>query len=707
MSPTDTQSMINACYTPPSTASQHASEEERLQSPSGVPSSHFGASMTEQLNMHLVEEPADPISHSAPLAVQDLDANSTLLHTETIASLRAQGDLNTGSTASQAKDLYLNGNGARLPKVRRAKATRKQSSILHLPANQYGSFAFPVSRSTTPDLEDKSLQIRAFLMEGTWQDMLEKFQRYCLTPSALFPPFTSSEFPSRREFEVMISTHFDSFHQVLPIIHMPTLSLGCSNWILALGIATSGAHFVERNSKSELVAAMHEFLQRALIHEGDRTNSSLNEIVTVKILHSVGMMFSGSEELVQRARRWRMDLISSFHDNNASEPMPTASFHDQADLPRAWLSWAGTEHRRRSAYAIWMIDSMWGYLLEEHSFLSSKLPEMPLPCAEVLWEANTANQWCEVTKFADATPSMKDAVEKIFIHREVQSTLGEYSRVLLVHGLYHHMAHIRNLLQSEANWAGPTEIAEELPWTIWPPTVSSYRSWREATCDCLDVLHWRANSVTGAASGLEHPTIAHLHLSRIVLLAPISYIRALAKSAIDSNDGVHPEKTTVAAAKVRSWVEDDCHKARLCIIHAGVTFWHLRRFSVGAFYETDAVVLAALTLWAFALFSGQPAVDVFSPDSQGTASATDNPLPASINLDRPCDDELVQSFIEEGTRIPAMIGGVGEICSPMGPRRILWQAMDILRGFHNWGNTTRSLQFLHDLSQVQLSGDFA
>lgn len=267
MSPTDTQSIINTYYTPPSTARQHASEDEQVQSPSGVHSRHFGARMAEQLDVHLVDNSADPISDSAPLEVQDLDADSTLLRTETIPSLHAQGDLNTSATASQAKDLYLNGNGARLPKVRRAKATRKQSSTIHLPANQYGPFAFPVSRSTTPDLEDKSLQIRSFLMEGTWEDMLEKFQRYCLTPSALFPPFTSSAFPNRREFDVMISTHFDSFHQVLPIIHMPTLSLGRSNWILALGIATSGAHFVERNSKSELVAAMHEFLQRALIHE--------------------------------------------------------------------------------------------------------------------------------------------------------------------------------------------------------------------------------------------------------------------------------------------------------------------------------------------------------------------------------------------------------------------------------------------------------
>jgi hypothetical protein len=48
-----------------------------------------------------------------------------------------------------------------------------------------------------------------------------------------------------------------------------------------------------------------------------------------------------------------------------------------------------------------MIDSMWAYLLEEKSFLSSQLPEIPLPCAEVLWDASTAKQWREVARFAD------------------------------------------------------------------------------------------------------------------------------------------------------------------------------------------------------------------------------------------------------------------------------------------------------------------
>jgi hypothetical protein len=48
-----------------------------------------------------------------------------------------------------------------------------------------------------------------------------------------------------------------------------------------------------------------------------------------------------------------------------------------------------------------MIDSMCAYLLEEESFLSSQMPDVPLPCAEVLWDASSAKQWREVVDFAD------------------------------------------------------------------------------------------------------------------------------------------------------------------------------------------------------------------------------------------------------------------------------------------------------------------
>lgn len=301
---------------------------------------------------------------------------------------------------------------------------------------------------------------------------------------------------------------------------------------------------------------------------------------------------------------------------------------------------------------------------------------------------------------------MKTALKQIFVHREVQTTMGEYSRILLIHGIYRHMWHTKSLMEADSHWStGGVHNGETgtLPWTLWPPTNSSYRKWREAVCDCLDTLHWRANSVIGASSALEHPTVLHLHLSRIILLTPIDQIKVFAHTMLHDG-GVLDPSNAVLATRIREWVEQDRFKARLSVIHAGVTFWHLRRFSVGAFYETYAVVYAALILWIFSIFSKRQADTAFDPETPRTTSSTGTVhLPASINLDRPCDDELVQSFIKDGTRIPAMIGGVGEIRSPSAPSRILVQAVDILHTFTNWGATQQAAQFLSELSRVDVS----
>jgi hypothetical protein len=53
-----------------------------------------------------------------------------------------------------------------------------------------------------------------------------------------------------------------------------------------------------------------------------------------------------------------------------------------------------------------MIDSMCAYLLGEESFLASQMPDVPLPCAEVLWDASSAMQWREVIDFADGEATL-------------------------------------------------------------------------------------------------------------------------------------------------------------------------------------------------------------------------------------------------------------------------------------------------------------
>lgn len=126
----------------------------------------------------------------------------------------------------------------------------------------------------------------------------------------------------------------------------------------------------------------------------------------------------------------------------------------------------------------------------------------------------------------------------------------------------------------------------------------------------------------GAASGMEHPTVLHLHLAR-VFLAPLGYIVRFAQllssttSCSTLNSSPNPnllneiisqnQRTHLRTLRthIQKWATQDQHKARLAVIHAAALFWHVRCFSIDGFYEAEAVFSASLVLWAYGFFAVQ------------------------------------------------------------------------------------------------------
>lgn len=71
----------------------------------------------------------------------------------------------------------------------------------------------------------------------------------------------------------------------------------------------------------------------------------------------------------------------------------------------------------------------------------------------------------------------------------------------------------------------------------WLNETETFAAWRNAALDCVDVLHWWANGVIALQSGMEHPTVLHLHFSRIVLLVPVKEIMLLIASVSSRESG--------------------------------------------------------------------------------------------------------------------------------------------------------------------------
>jgi len=144
---------------------------------------------------------------------------------------------------------------------------------------------------------------------------------------------------------------------------------------------------------------------------------------------------------------------------------------------------------------------------------------------------------------------------------------------------------------------------------------------------------------------------------------------------------------------IQRWAIEDQYKARLATIHAGALFWHVRRYSVDAFYEPSSVFLATLALWAYGRFAthttgsnNQTNTNPEEPSRDPDEDGADSLFPTSMQLDRPADDELVQLFVKRGVTMKANIMGVGNLCSRNGHVRVLAEGRNLLLSLRKWGD---------------------
>jgi len=336
-------------------------------------------------------------------------------------------------------------------------------------------------------------------------------------------------------------------------------------------------------------------------------------------------------------------------------------------------------------------------------------------------------------------PSLLGALEALYKNKFVNNNLGELGRTILIHGLYrrtwevasYHANTLSKWIPSAPGTRSNGRPGSEEP-EDWPPGNPTFAKWRNSACDCLDILHWEANSKIAQRVGLEHPLILHLHLARVILLTPASTIQNLATGLIRNSTKTNiltSESLTPQLRKYRNeivrWFLQDQYKSRLSLVHAGAIFWHARRYSHDSFLEPYAVFLSTLVFWAYVtsfqlvdqqkcqLPGGNKAatghqtnlqrIDVNSDDivDRDVNYRTDDTLIDSpyINLDRPCDDELIQTFVRHGTRMTGYMTGVGNINQAGSAVKILGEGAKILL---NSGTNFHSTETENNQSEVPL-----
>ncbi|KAH7089638.1 hypothetical protein FB567DRAFT_306949 [Paraphoma chrysanthemicola] len=593
---------------------------------------------------------------------------------------------------------YVNSEGARAPFGGRSYQRGSLTAVQGLCSPDSDAITSPLSPHST---------LRIGLLPQAAYDKLT--QQLLAENQAQALPVDLTRMPSPAQMNIYVRTYFDRFNPIFPILRKSAFpNITSDNWLLLLAVATVGARYGRRLHGKEpgeiLWCLLDAILQRqqfstwshlidgdsdSLFLPGQESRASILSSVSamqVSILHIMLLLHSGKRSLVERALFERHSLVESCRTMSLLAWTPHSMNAGQLVGPAghtAMKEWLNRESRIRVGMMVWFLDSMFLYEFDAKPMLDLEDVKTLIPSHDDVWEDP-----CLVAQgkmnFADMT--LSDALETIYMEKKLPSHLGEFSSLLLVNAVYRNTRKILSREHSQLDSWTPSATAQHRETrdslsaqSSWLPATPTASKWRNSACDCLDVLHWPANSKIAQHLGVEHHTILHLHLARLIILTPTVHIQSLAAHTSSGNSGCMNNDQRASYSSVRQqvlqWVIRDRYKARLSIIHCGALYWHVRRYSYDSILEPFAIYIATLILWAFCLSMQLPEV-VEAVDQDGE----EVPEPSFLHLDRPLDDELVQTFVRAGHKVAAFISKVGNIRDTSAPRKVLEEGIVLLSG---------------------------
>lgn len=612
-----------------------------------------------------------------------------------------------GHNSNTSGEYYIEGNAGRLPKIKRQKIFTRRPSELRSQVNGWRLFWLPpITRDTTP--------VGRHFADFEYEAMQAAFLTLCVNCSPVMVPFVSGEFPPIETFDHLMHLYFKHIHPSTPFVHRPTFNPDHEGrWVLLLSMVSASCWFLDDETSDDFAESMLEFLRRVTLFF-DSSNSWQKTFTNcrhaqIRLMFILSASASGHESV----RAWSdrcMGEVCYLVNTAICQSYPKAQY-ERSGLPTAaeWIDWSEHEQTIRTAFLVWqvgLIRSMQNRDSRPPVTLDS-IAQIQLPCTDDMFEAVDAESW-QVIEAKHTPVTFQEALTNLYVDKTLVSNLGDLGHILLIYGIIQRTREVHDLVQQPMSLIEPSaerrRSSEMILQTDWAPNIPLYLKWRNSGCDCLDILHWQANAAIGLAGGLEPTKVMHLHFARVLMLVPLHDLLGLAR-LIDSSfrsavaSGTNPPEEMKFKRNIQRWAISDQYKARLAAIHAGVTFWHVRKYSTNAYYEPFAVLSATLTLWALSTFSTNVDIPAHSPDAiDGQESPTTSNI---ILIDRPTDDELVQQFVRDGRRMKVVMTGVEDLWSPYAPFRILKEGRRLLATLGAWsGEQARALSLLEGLTMI-------
>ncbi|KAI9148296.1 Non-reducing end beta-L-arabinofuranosidase [Paramyrothecium foliicola] len=652
--------------------------------------------------MALTEPPLNNLTH---IIVASATPGST---TDTISST-SRNSIDPISPMSAKGGLYATScNGARIPCTIRSRRPRHPvpgttplKPVSHQRSKIHGKthLTFPnLNELQVPINEESNRDIDAI----TFQMIQHQFRRLCLEEGGIFPAYATPAFPQMSHLSYFTRLYYENFDPIIPVLH-DQITRPSEYWPLACVICAIGAQYGETEEFWSCVEPLHELARRAMVEQIEALDTKKNKVALLLALtlSQFGMLYSGSKRLLSLAKARRSSITQMFSslEVNDSEA-PSIESQPAGNLQAAERQFNAIleqELNRRLGYTIWLMDSMSAYQFSEPTVEPHGILQHPLPIDET-WNIQSAREWMKKPRISRESPSLSTAVQLLFREKTFNQDMPEFSKILLMHGIYQEISQVSGCLKRPlAAWvpaaqkpAGHKESTHD-DFSAEYNAKALLSSWKNASLDCIDVLHWAANGTIAQLAGAEHPTVMHLHFARVVLLVPRDSILTLATSiASMSNDPYlgrlrkpSHQEVVLAEREVLEWAQRD---EVGILLHKSTQGW-------------NRSVSGSSTRQSTPAGAESPPVSEFGSEP--------DPQPTFIRLDRPNDDEMVQLFVRTGrpSNMQAHISSVGDVYAPRGPARILREGRRILETVSMaWGRDPERSCMLRALEKAASGG---
>ncbi|KAI4607311.1 hypothetical protein J4E80_009706 [Alternaria sp. BMP 0032] len=512
------------------------------------------------------------------------------------------------STSTSENRYYVDGAGARAPFGGRSQHSICSEETIDLQDAEDNDASASLGTSD----EDKLCPPAAYqsLLEGIAAESRD-------SPVDL----SDSNFPTYEQVVISVRQYFDHFHPVFPFLRPSSFAQDAfRSWLLLIAVFVIGSKYSRLSQHSQTSESLFGLLSTILTRskygigpQGSAGNEDVDyspscsrfvahpdlRILQAGILNIACMLHSGKKMLVERAHVERHYLVEGCHTLRL-----LVQTKKSYDLTRTADPEQNPDFREWLFREAMTLDTMFVYQFQAKPLIQFDDIDVLLPCHEDVWDQPGLIRQNQ-RRLTSVT--FMEALEMIYVEKRLPVDLGEFSMGLLVSAIYRHtrdvVARDRIRLNSWTPTSTPQRRNDMPPPTQqhWSPTTRSSIKWRNSACDSLDVLHWPANSKVARHSGFEHHTILQLHLARLIILAPTSAIQR-------------------------------------------------------SLFEPYAIYIATLILWAFCVCMHLPeAIEAIGSESD------EEPEPSFLHLDRPLDDELVQTYVRMGHKMSAYIANVGSL----------------------------------------------